>query len=55
MVKRDRLVVCMADIVVVVAIVLFSSISIVTIVNIATLLLRELEKPRDPIGYVPLN
>ena len=45
----------MADLVVVVAIVLFSMISIVTTVNIVTVLLRELEKPRDPIGYVPLN
>jgi hypothetical protein len=45
----------MADVVVVVAIVLFSVIGIVTTVNIVTLLLCELEKPRDPIGYVPLN
>jgi hypothetical protein len=42
----------MADVVVVAAVVLFSTISIV---NIVTVLLRELEKPRDPIGYVPLN
>jgi len=35
-----------------VAIVTFSVIGIVTAV---TLLLRELEKPREPIGYVPLN
>ena len=45
----------MADIVFVVAIVSFSVISIVTAFNIATLLLCELEKPREPIGYVPLN
>jgi hypothetical protein len=45
----------MADIVFVVAIVSFSMIGIVTTVNIVTLLLCELEKPRDPIGYVPLN
>jgi hypothetical protein len=45
----------MADVVFAVAIVTFSVIGIVTAVNTVTLLLRELEKPRDPIGYVPLN
>jgi hypothetical protein len=45
----------MADVVFVVAIVTFSTICIVTSVNTVVLLLRELEKPRDPIGYVPLN
>jgi hypothetical protein len=45
----------MADVFFVVAVVGFSVIGIVTTVNIVTLLLCELEKPRDPIGYVPLN
>jgi hypothetical protein len=45
----------MADVVFAVAIVTFSVIGIATAVNTVVLLLRELEKPRDPIGYVPLN
>jgi len=45
----------MADVIFAVAIVTFSMIGIATAVNIVTVLLRELEKPRDPIGYVPLN
>jgi hypothetical protein len=45
----------MADVFFVVAVVGFSVIGIVTTVNTVVLLLRELEKPRGPIGYVPLN
>jgi hypothetical protein len=45
----------MVDFVFAVAIVTFSVFGIVTAVNTVTLLLRELEKPREPIGYVPLN
>jgi hypothetical protein len=46
MVKRKDYFVCMADVFVVVAIVLFSVIGIVTAVNTVVLLLRE-----EPTGY----
>ena len=46
MVKNNNLVVSMADVVVVVAIVMFSVIGIVTAVNTVVLFLRE-----EPTGY----